>query len=197
MENKEVKDKYFYNEDGQLIDVETGEIINTKEIVKAHQQHLYKEFCKSNSNLIDIGENLEIRVVKDKRGNEYQSVNVKEGFHFMKLFKVDVRDMLEKSKMSIISRGFIYSCLAYVHFPTNTLIFDGQTPTTEQICERFMIGKTKVFEVYKELEKLEVIKRQKINGQMVIYINPFLHSSGLVDSNTYNLFKNSIYNPTK
>lgn len=198
MENiEEVQNRYIYNEDGQLIDVDTGEIINKKGLIKAHENYLYEQFSKVNSELIDIGENLNIRIVKDRRGNEYHSYNVKEGFHFVKIFKVDVRDMLERSKMSIISRGFIYSCLAYIHFPTNTLIFEGQTPTNEQICEKFMVGKTKLYEVFKELEKLEVIKRKKVNGQTVIFINPFLHSSGLVDVETYNLFKNSVYNPTK
>jgi hypothetical protein len=197
MKNEELFNKYVYNEEGQIIDITTGEIIDKKEIVKAYQEHVSDVITNSNLDLIDIGENLGIRVVKDRRGNEYRSYNVKEGFHFVKVFKVDVRDMLESSKMSIISRGFIYSCLAYLHFPTNTLIFNGSTPTNEQICEKFMIGKTKLYEVLKELEKLEIIKRKKINGQTVIYINPFLHSSGLVDVETYNLFKDSVYNPIK
>jgi hypothetical protein len=195
--NNEEINNYVYNDDGQLIDITTAEIINKKNIVKAYQKHILNEVEKVNSELIDIGENIGIRIVKDRRGNEYHSYNVKEGFHFVKVFKVDVRDMLESSKMSIISRGFIYSCIAYLHFPTNTIIFNGETPTNEMICEKFMIGKTKLYEVYKELEKYEVIKRKKINGQTVIFMNPFLHSSGLVDVETYNLFKDSVYNPVK
>jgi hypothetical protein len=192
-----MSEKYVYNEDNQLIDIETGEIINTKDISKAHEKYLYEQFINSAAELNSIGESIKVRIVKDRKGNVYHSYNVKEGYHFVKVFKVDVRDMLETSKMSIIARGFIYSCLAYIHFPTNTIVFNGETPTNEKICEKFGIGKTKLFEVYKELEKLEVIKRKKFNGQTSIYINPFLHSSGLVDTETYELFKDSVYNPVK
>jgi hypothetical protein len=193
-----MNEKYMYTEENQLIDISTGEIIeNENQIVKIHQNHLYEEVIKSNEALVKIGKNIGMRIVKDRKGNIYNSYNVKEGYHFVKAFKVDIRDMLETNKLSIISRGFIYTCLAYIHFPTNTLVIDGETPTNERICEKFGLGKTKLFEVYKELEKLEVIKRKKFNGQTIIYINPFLHSSGLVDTETYNLFKDSIYNPNK
>lgn len=181
--------------EGKIVDPSTGQIFNAEEIKKAIDIDTLKTYKDNNLKLIELGLNSDFRVIKDKRGNEYQSTNVKEGFHFVKVFKVDVRNMLEHSQMSIISRGFIYSCLAYLHFPTNTLVIDGKSPTNELLCEKFMIGKTKLYEVYKELEKLEVIKREKINGQMVIYINPFLHSCGLIDTETYKLFKDSLYNP--
>ena len=182
-------------ENGQLIDVETGQIVDKKDVKKAYEKEIYHAFMKSHHEQVELGIQSDLRVVKDKRGNEFQSLNVKEGFHFVKVFKVDVRFLLESSKMSIFSRGFLYTCLAYINFPTNTLIINGQQPTNEIICDLFGIGKSKLYEVYKELEYLDVIKRVKVNGQWIIYINPFLHSTGLVVKVTYEMFKGSLYNP--
>jgi hypothetical protein len=190
----EIAEKYGID-NGQIYEIETGRIVTSKEVRREYEHHVYDQFMTSAQDLINIGEKISFKMVKDRRGNEYQSRNVKEGFHFVKVFKVDMREMLEVNQVSIFSRGFLYSCLAYLQFPTNTLVLDGESPTNEKICEKFKIGKTKLYEVYKELEKLDVIRREKVNGQMVIYLNPFLHSCGLVDKNTYDKFKDTQYNP--
>lgn len=182
-------------ENGNIVQVSTGEIVDLKEIKSAFEKNLCDEFIKTHQTALKAGIELNIRLVKDKRGQQYFTTNVKENFHFVKVFKVDVRDALETHNLSIFARGFLYTCLAYLHFPSNTLNINGQSPTNELLCEKLNVGKTKLYEIYKELEKYEIIKRKKINGQMVIYLNPFLHSCGLVDIETYNLFETSVYNP--
>jgi len=182
-------------EEGQIVDTETGQIVNKEEIQKAIEQDTYETYLRNADKLFAIGSRPSSKIVKDKRGNEHNSYNVKEGYHFVKVFKVDVRNTLESCDLSIYSRAFLYSCLAYLNFPTNTIVIDGESPTLEVLCKKFKLGKTKMYEVFKELEKIDLIKRKKINGQLIIYINPFLHSCGLVDSETYNLFKDSLYNP--
>lgn len=74
-------------------------------------------------------------------------------------------------------------------------MIDGECPSIEKLCEVFDVKKTKLYETLKELEQYEIIKRKKINGKLVIYINPFLHSTGLVHEDTYKMFKDSGYNP--
>lgn len=188
--------KYIEHKDeSKIIDIETGEVVDKNKLKRMYQQEAYDAFVEINNELLDIGEKLELRIVRDKRGVEYNSINVKEGFHFVKVFKVDVRYTLEKCDLSFYARGYLYSCLAYINFPTNTLIINGETPTNEVICENFKMSKGKLYQVYKELEDLTIIKRKKVNGQWITYINPFLHSIGLVDIETYNLFKDSIFNP--
>lgn len=57
------------------------------------------------------------------------------------------------------------------------------------------IGKSKIYEIFNELEQFNIIKKEKTGVGFIIYLNPFLHSCGLVDKGTYNIFENSIFNP--
>lgn len=115
----------------------------------------------------------------------------------MKMFIVDIRDLLESYDLSVYARSFILTCMAYLNFPTNSLIIDGQTPNNDQMMDKFKMGKTKLINVYKELENCDVIKRKKVNGQLVIYLNPFLHCRGYVDIETFRMFKDSEFNPKR
>lgn len=77
-------------------------------------------------------------------------------------------------------------------------LLNSPTPFKErkEVCELVGVGKTKLYEIYKELEKYHVIKRMKLHNGTVIYFNPFLYScGGLIDIETYNLFKDTGYNP--
>lgn len=182
-------------EKGQIIEVETGQIVNKNELKRSYREEILNSLVNSKIKLEQLGETLDIRIIQDRQGNNHSVLNVKERYHFVKVFKVDIRGILEECELSIFARGFLYSCLAYLNFPTNTLLINGETPTNEILCEKFKIGKTKLYDVYKELENADILKRKKINGQMIIYLKPFLHSCGLVDSETYDIFKSSLYNP--
>ena len=179
----------------QIIDIETGELVNTSELTKLINQKINEEYTDRIADIIALNGDVEFKLVRNRSGNEYSAVNLKEGFVYTKLFRVDVKFMLENYKMSIIARGFLYTAMAYIHFPTNSIVIDGENPTVESLCETVGIGKTKLYEILKELEELDVLQRKKLNGRLCIYLNPFLHSCGLVDIETYKLFKDSPYNP--
>jgi hypothetical protein len=187
----------YQNYDGQIIDLKTGEIVDLKQIKQVIEMSLYDKYIESAQTLIELNQDVNFRLVTAKNGESYSCVNVKEGYHFVKVFKVDVRRMLETFDISLSTRGFIYTCLAYLHFPTNSIVIDGECPSIEKLCSICKIGKSKLYEILKELEQYEIIKRKKVNGQMVIYMNPFLHSTGLVHEDTYKMFKDSGYNPYK
>lgn len=195
--NSEVMQNKYRIENGKLIDSSTGEIISKKEIKKAYQAEVALSLLENEKELNEVGESLGLRLVQDRRGNDHQVLNVKEGYHFVKVFKVALRDVLSVNKLSKAAKSAYLDFEAYTHFPTNTIIVDGETPDTEKLCELLELKKTRLYDVLKELETAELIKRKKINGQLVIYINPYIYCCGLVDHDTLELFKTSTYNPIK
>jgi hypothetical protein len=184
-------------ENGVLYDQSTGEVIDKKEIKKAHQAELARCMLENELELNEIGENLGLRVVSDKRGKTHHVLNVKEGFHFVKVFKVALREVLSTHKLSKAAKSAYLDFEAYTSFPSNTVVVNGETPDTEKLCNLLDLKKTRLYDVLKELETAELIQRKKINGQLVIYINPFIYCCGLVDSETLKLFETSTYNPVQ
>ncbi|MEH7116066.1 hypothetical protein V7128_01405 [Neobacillus vireti] len=183
-------------ENGVLYDQFTGEVIDRKEIKKAYQAELANFMLESELDLNEIGERLDLRVVSDKRGKTHHVINVKEGFHFVKVFKVALREVLSTNSLSKAAKSAYLDFQAYTSFPNNTVIVDGETPDTEKLCDLLDLKKTRLYDVLKELETADLILRKKINGQLVIYINPFIYNCGLVDQSTLELFESSQYNPT-
>lgn len=54
-----------------------------------------------------------------------------------------------------------------------------------------------MYNILKELEMHDIIKRVKANSSNIIYFNPFLYASGgIVHNDTFKLFEESIFNPT-
>lgn len=191
----ELLNKYAYNEDGQLYDVETGEIISTNKIKKALEDHLHNEFEKAYYKSTEVGKKLGLVLSKDKRGNNYQTMKVKEEYEFVKVFTVSKRELKKSNNLSKISKAAWFDLEEEIHFPTNTIVIGGKTPSMEDLCEFLDLKKSKLYEVLKELESADLIKREKINGQIVIYVNPYLFNRGFVDYDTIQMFKDSSYNP--
>nr|WP_156736285.1 hypothetical protein [Mycobacterium sp. E3298] len=189
-----LEDKYGKHGE-QFYDVETGKIVELDELSKAINESIQEEYAKGVSYLVSLGMKIPLRLVKARNGESYNIINIKERFHFTKIFKTDVRFVLDEFKLSVYSRAFLYSLLPYLYFPTNTVIIDGKNPEIDDLMKLVGIGKSKIYEVMNELENLNIIKREKVNGKLIIYFNPFLHSCGLVDTETYKLFENSIFNP--
>jgi hypothetical protein len=179
-----VLNKYRIEND-VMYDQCTGEVINRKEIKKAYQAELSRVMLESELDLNEIGESLNLRVVNDKRGKTHQVINVKEGFHFVKVFKVALREVLSTNNLSKAAKSAYLDFQAYTSFPNNTVIIDGETPDTEKLCTLLDLKKTRLYDVLKELETAELILRKKINGQLVIYINPFIYNCGLVDQSNF------------
>jgi hypothetical protein len=189
------QNKYQIDKNGVLYDADTGEVINKKEIKKAYQAELAKQLLENELELNEINEHMGLRLVQDKRGSDYHVLNVKEGFHFVKVFKVALREVLSVNKLSKAAKSAYLDFEAHTNFPTNTVIVNGETPSTEVLCELLELKKSRLYDVLKELETADLVKRKKINGQLVIYINPYIYCCGLVDHDTLEIFKDSSYNP--
>jgi hypothetical protein len=192
----ELLNKYAYNEDGQLFEIETGEIIAKKKYRKAIEEHVSEKFEEVYSASIELGEKLDLVLSKDKRGNNYSSMKVKEEYEFVKVFTVSKREVKKSNNLSKISKAAWFDLEEEIHFPTNTIVISGKSPSMEDLCEYLDLKKSKLYEVLKELENADLIKREKINGQIVIYVNPYLFNRGFVDYDTIQMFKGSGYNPT-
>jgi hypothetical protein len=186
--------KYRF-ENEVLYDQSTGEVIDKKEIKKAYQAELARIMLENEMELNEIGEHIGLRIVSDRRGKQSHVLNVKEGFHFVKVFKVALREVLSNNNLSKAAKSAYLDFEAYTSFPSNTIIVNGETPDTERLCKLLDLKKTRLYDVLKELETAELIQRKKINGQLVIYINPYIYCCGLVDNETLELFKHSRYNP--
>lgn len=195
MTNKGELLKKYIIENGQIIEIETGEIVKKKEIKKALQAELAEHMLDNDIELQKLGESLGLRIVPDKRGAKFSVLNVKEDYEFVKVFKVALREALSTNTLSKAAKSAFLDFQTQTNFPTNTIVRNGQTPSTEQLCEWLDLKKSSLYNVLKELEDCEFILRKKINGQTVIYINPFIYCCGLVDHETIKLFEFSQYNP--
>lgn len=185
----------YMNHGNQIYDVSTGEIIDIDQISKAKNNQILELYVQNIERLLKIDGDIEYKLVKNKQGETLPVVNVKENYEFMKVFKVDLRGLLETVKLSLSAKGFLFHMSAYLHFPTNTIVCDGKSPSIKDLCEMLEVKQTKLYEILKELESKDIIKREKINGSLVIYFNPFLLSCGYVDFETYKMFRKSNYNP--
>ncbi len=91
--------------------------------------------------------------------------------------------------------GIIYMLTIALDYPSNSIIINGEIPTIDELLEFLDIGRTKFYEVMKILENNNVIKRVKKPAGLVIYLNPYVHSSGRqIDIKTRDMFRDSIFN---
>lgn len=191
-----MEDRYYKTDEGQIVDTSTGEIVDVDEIEKAISKNVIDNFTKANRDLHKLGLDTNLRIIRARDGQLYPCAKIKERYVFNKVFRVEVRNMLDSSNLSIYALAFITKFEPHLYFPTNSVVINGKRPTIEQMWEMLGVKKTKMYEILKELEKHDVIKRIDLNGFPVIYFNPFLYScGGLVDRDTYNYFEDSIYNP--
>lgn len=181
--------------DEQIIDVSTGEIIPKKDIINAQKEHLYEEFQIMMEDSFILEEKVDIRIIK-VRNLTYNCVAIKERYTFNKVFRGDLKMLYDDIKLSIYAHGFISRFIPLLNFPFNNIIVNNQIPTVETLSEMLNIKRSKMFEILKELEQSDIIKRCKDGKNTVIYFNPFLFCGGLmVHYDTYKLFENSVFNP--
>lgn len=183
--------------DTQIVDTTTGEILDRDDIKFAAEQKLLKQYKDTQRMLNDLGVNAKVRIIRDKDGIDYESINLKENHEFNKIFRVDVNFMFRNAKLSSESYAFIGRFSSSLHFPSNSVVLDGKQPTQLEMADEIGIGRTRISNALKELEFYDVIKRKKVNGETVVVFNPFLFSTGVVSIDTYRLFRDSIYNPVK
>ena len=189
------EEQYFIDESNQLIDLDTGEIINRDDIKDAYTNKLLEQSNKYQDELLKIGSCLDIKIIK-YMGRDYSVIPIKKNYTFGKVFRMSVRDLMKENKLSKNAKVFIATFEPYIYFPYNSLVVENANPNIEIICKMCDLKKSAIYEVFKELEQLQVIKKVKLNGEIIIYFNPFLYASGgVVYKDTYEMFKGSIYNP--
>lgn len=188
--------RYIYTEDRQLVDKVTGEIINKKEIQGLQVDDLQYGTNELNKELRASGSEVTYKLIR-VYGEKFNCIELKKGYAFGKVFRVELRKIMGSKKLSKNSKVIIATLEPFLSFPKNTIIIDGHTPTIKELQDYLVIGKTSIYQAFSELEEQEIIKRTKISGQTIIYFNPFLYSSGgYVETDTYELFKYSQYNPS-
>ena len=186
---------YKITKSNQIVDDGTKEIVNTKEIRKAIEEKMMQDVNEANEKIFDLGLPLEIKIIKIK-GIEFPTYSIKENYQFGKVYNVDVKELMKSGKLSKGAKAFIATFEPYIYFPTNSIVIDGKNPTIENICIMVDLKRSSVFTVLNELEDNEVIKRCKLNGDMIIFFNPYLYAGGTqIHIDTVDLFKDSIYNP--
>jgi hypothetical protein len=192
-----VKDdiKYIIDDDGRLIDIDTGEIIDRDQIKDAYEKQLFKKYYEIHKELLALDLDTELLIIKN-RGENYKCVQIKRDYTFGKVFRVAVRELMEKNKPSRNALSFIAIMEPYIYFPTNSIIYYGKSPSLKDLENIVGLKKTALYDVLNELEDKDVIKKIKRDGNIIIYFNPFLYSSGaFVLKDTYELFRKSKYNP--
>lgn len=192
-----MKSQYAYSGDNQIYDTSTGEILDKKELKLAAEIKIKETSRAITREMIDMGIYLDVRVVRDTFGEEYNSINIKENYEFNKIYRVELMKLFNEIQLDAISYAFLGRFTPCLHFPSNSLMLNGTHPSQVEMADAMGIGKTKLNEVLKQLEFYNIIKREKINGKLYIFFNPFLYSTGVVSLDTVRLFKESVFNPYK
>lgn len=108
----------YQNYDGQIVDLKTGEIVDLEQIKQAIEMSLYDKYVESAQTLIELNQDVNFRLVTAKNGESYSCVNVKEGYHFVKVFKVDLEECWKRLNHLIMQEVlFILFCLMYISLP--------------------------------------------------------------------------------
>lgn len=179
-----------------VIDRDTGEIVYKKEAKKKIEEEALKATKKSNEELLRLGLSPNLKLTKVKRlQREYYTAKVKEDHEFNKVFRVALREVMQNQGLGKNARLAVGTLIGFITFPTNLILVDGQVPSNEDLEKLLDLSPVTLKKALNELEKHEVIKRVKEINQRLIYFNPFLVcAGGVVDVNTYSLFKDSLFN---
>lgn len=187
-------EKYGIN-GNTVFDISTGEVIDKQEIKRVIERNATEAFNNSLNELNELDLESQLVIVK-YRNKEYQCVDVKRDFEFNKEFRVELREIMLSKELSKNARCFIGTLSPFVSFPSNAIHINYKNPTYEDLMEILGMSKPTLTSTLKELEKNEIIKRIKRDGQLIIYFNCFLFCGGYcVEKDTYQLFQKSIYNP--
>jgi len=187
-------EKYGIN-GNTVFEKDGGSVIDLKEIKKVKERKMIEKVHQEQQELHELGIESDLIFVKH-RNKEYQCVEVKREFEFNKEFRVELRDIMISKELSKNARCFIGTLSPFVSFPTNAIHIKYKNPTYIELMDILDMSKNILYETLNELEEHNIIKRIKTDGQLIIYFNCFLFVGGYcVEKDTYDLFKNSIYNP--
>jgi DNA-binding transcriptional ArsR family regulator len=189
-------EKYGIN-GNTVYDKQTGAVIDLEEVKKAKERNAIETFHESMEELHELGLNPELVIIK-YRNREYTCVDIKREFEFNKEFRVELREIMLSKELSKNARCFIGTLSPFVSFPSNAIHIKYKNPTFDDLMDILDMSKPTLITTLKELEDNNIIKRIKIDGQLIIYFNCFLFCGGYcVEKSAFELFKGSIYNPVK
>ena len=181
---------------GKFYNLQTGEEITRKEAKEIVHNKALELTDEYNEALRSAGLRGDIKTRFSNRRSENNSrVTIKEDYDFNKLFRVELGELMQNQSLSKNARCVIGTLSSFVTFPTNAIKINNKYPSFEDLRKLIDMSPVTLKKAFKDLEYYEVIKREKSNGQYIIYFNPFLICVGMVDTDTYVLFKNSTYNP--
>jgi hypothetical protein len=191
------EEQYFVTDEGEVVDICTGQVISTNQIKKAKQNKIIQTWEEETKEIRDLGLKNELILVK-YRGGTFNCVQIKKDYHFNKMFRSAMQDLILNGDLSKNAQSFLFGVSAFITFPSNSIMVKGKLPSNEKLEEITKLPRTSYYNAANELEEKDVIYRNKESGQSVMYINPFIISSGaFVEYSTLLLFKDSIYNPHK
>jgi hypothetical protein len=189
MNNIQEELNYYITDDEEIIDSYTGEVISLDKIKQAKLEKAMDNLNKYNS---DFNEDY---ILFKYKGETYNCIRVKENYHFNKMYRTALRTVMGDKNLKINSRALLMTMIPYLSFPLNKIVIPGCNKL-EDIGKIIGLQKTATYEALKNLEKLDIIKREKVGGQTIVYINPFLFASGgIIERSTLEKFKDSFYNP--
>jgi hypothetical protein len=190
------EERYFITDEGETVDIYTGEVIPINEIKKAKQNKIIQTWEEETEDIRDLGLKNELLIVKH-RGETLNCVEVKKSYYFNKQFRTTMQDLILNGDLSKNAQSFFFGISAFISFPSNSIIVKGKVPSNEKLEEITKLPRTSYYNAANELEEKEVIAKLKRNGQSIIYVNPFIITAGaFVEYSTLLMFKDSIYNPT-
>ncbi|MFN8398915.1 MAG: hypothetical protein U0X74_02790 [Anaerolineales bacterium] len=182
---------------GAVVKHHGEEVLSKKESGRQIREKLYKARDEVNEELRKSGHtpNLVVKTLKINN-KEYDTVTIKKDHEFNKVFRVALREVMQKQGMSKNARLVFGTLISFITFPTNTISINGDSsPSNEDLEELLDLSPVTLKKVLNELEHHEVIKRKMDGNLRVIYFNPFLVcAGGVVDKTTFLLFKDSIFN---
>lgn len=145
-----------------VINKKTGEVLSKEEARKQIQQEAIDATNKSNEELRNLGLAPNIKTKLLRRGKkEHQAVTVKENHEFNKVFRVALRELMQEQNLSKNARLAIGTLIAFITFPTNIIMVDGDNPSNDKLMELLDLSPVTLKSTLKELERHEVIKRKK------------------------------------
>ena len=182
-------------DDETIVVEETGEIIRIPDYKSDYQEDIKCNFDEMVKDFNELGIKSDYKIIKH-RNKSYETVNIKTDFEFNKEFRVEMRNLIKSGILSKNARCFLGTMTPFITFPSNSIMIDSRNPSVDDLKEMTGMGTNVIYNTLKELEEIKIIKRISTNTDLVIYINPFLYCSGYcVEVDTYEMFKDSSYNP--
>jgi len=173
-----------------------GKVVDLEQIKKLKEDKIVADAHRALQELSDLGLTSNL-VIFSRKNKDYQCVEIKKNFEFNKEFRVELRDIMTNNLLSRNARCVIGTLTPFISFPSNAIHIDYKNPSIDDLTQVLDMSKSALMRTFKELEKHNIIKRVRRDGYTSIYFNCFLFIGGkCVEKSTYDLFKDSLYNPT-